>query len=162
MDVDLIFKIAAIGILVAVLNLVLARSGREEQAMMTTLAGLVVVLMMLVRQISDLFDLIKSLFSLLLALSICGGVLLYSLSGMKAILALLEQMSLAGGLSEDLLRPLVKTVGIALVSRVGAELCRDANQGALATVVETAGAFSAIVVAIPLFTAVWELLRGML
>lgn len=64
MDVDLIFKIAAIGILVAVLNLVLARSGREEQAMMTTLAGLVVVLMMLVRQISNLFDLIKSLFSL--------------------------------------------------------------------------------------------------
>lgn len=64
MDVDLIFKIAAVGILVAVLNLVLARSGREEQAMMTTLAGLVVVLMMLVQQISDLFDLIKSLFSL--------------------------------------------------------------------------------------------------
>ena len=64
MDVDLIFKIAAVGILVAVLNLVLARSGREEQAMMTTLAGLVVVLMMLVRQISDLFDLIKYLFSL--------------------------------------------------------------------------------------------------
>ena len=64
MDVDLIFKIAAVGILVAVLNLVLARSGREEQAMMTTLAGLVVVLMMLARQISDLFDLVKSLFSL--------------------------------------------------------------------------------------------------
>ena len=64
MDVDLIFKIAAVGILVAVLNLVLARSGREAQAMMTTLAGLVVVLMMLVRQISDLFDLVKSLFSL--------------------------------------------------------------------------------------------------
>ena len=64
MDVDLIFKIAAVGILVAVLNLVLARSGREEQAMMTTLAGLVGGLMMLVRQISDLFDLVKSLFSL--------------------------------------------------------------------------------------------------
>ena len=64
MDVDLIFKIAAIGILVAVLNLLLVRSGREEQAMMTTLAGLVVVLMMLVQQISDLFDLVKRLFSL--------------------------------------------------------------------------------------------------
>ena len=64
MDVDLIFKIAAIGILVAVLNLLLVRSGREEQAMMTTLAGLVVVLMMLVPQISDLFDLVKTLFSL--------------------------------------------------------------------------------------------------
>lgn len=64
MDVDLIFKIAAIGILVAVLNLLLVRSGREEQAMMTTLAGLVVVLMMLVQQISDLFDLVQTLFSL--------------------------------------------------------------------------------------------------
>ena len=61
MDVDLIFKIAAIGILVAVLNQLLVRSGREEQAMMTTLAGLVVVLMMMVQEISDLFDLIKTL-----------------------------------------------------------------------------------------------------
>ena len=62
MDVDLIFKIAAVGILVAVLNQLLVRSGREEQAMMTTLAGLVVVMMMLVREISDLFQLIKTLF----------------------------------------------------------------------------------------------------
>ena len=62
MDIDLIFKIAAIGIIVAVLNQLLVRSGREEQAMMTTLAGLVVVLMMMVRQISDLFELIRTLF----------------------------------------------------------------------------------------------------
>ena len=62
MDVDLIFKIAAIGILVAVLNQLLVRSGREEQAMMTTLAGLGVVLMILVQKISDLFELIKMLF----------------------------------------------------------------------------------------------------
>ena len=62
MDVDLIFKIAAIGILVAVLNQLLIRSGREEQAMMTTLAGLVVVLMILVQEISNLFNLIKTLF----------------------------------------------------------------------------------------------------
>ena len=59
---DLIFKIAAIGILVAVLNQLLVRSGREEQAMMTTFAGLVVVLMMMVQEISDLFNLIKTLF----------------------------------------------------------------------------------------------------
>ncbi len=64
MDVDLIFKIAAIGIIVAVLNQVLIRSGREEQAMMTTLAGLIVVLMMLITQISALFDTIKQLFGL--------------------------------------------------------------------------------------------------
>lgn len=64
MDVDLIFKIAAIGILVAVLNQVLSRAGRDEQAMMTTLAGLVVVLMMVVREISSLFELVKDLFQL--------------------------------------------------------------------------------------------------
>lgn len=62
MDIDLIFKIAAVGIIVAVLNQLLVRSGREEQALMTTLAGLVVVLMILVREISDLFSLIKTLF----------------------------------------------------------------------------------------------------
>ena len=64
MEVDLIFKIAAVGILVAVLNQLLVRSGREEQAMMTTLAGLVVVMMILVREISGLFQLIKTLFDL--------------------------------------------------------------------------------------------------
>ena len=61
MEVDLIFKIAAIGILVAVLNQVLSR---DEQAMMTTLAGLVVVLMMVVQEIASLFDLVKDLFGL--------------------------------------------------------------------------------------------------
>ncbi len=62
MDVDLIFKIAAIGILVAVLNQLLIRSGREEQAMMTTLAGLIVVTMMVVQEISRLFSMIQSVF----------------------------------------------------------------------------------------------------
>ena len=64
MDVDLIFKIAAIGILVAVLNQVLSRAGRDEQAMLTTLAGVVVVLMMVVREIAELFALVKALFGL--------------------------------------------------------------------------------------------------
>lgn len=64
MDIDLIFKIAAIGILVSVLNQVLIRAGREEQAMMTTLAGLIVVLLMIIQQISNLFDTIKSTFNL--------------------------------------------------------------------------------------------------
>ena len=64
MEIDLIFKIAAIGIIVAVLNQLLIRSGREDQAMMTTQAGLVVVLSILVKQISVLFVTIKSLFAL--------------------------------------------------------------------------------------------------
>jgi len=62
MDIDLVFKIAAIGIIVSILNQVLARSGRDEQATMTTLAGLVVVLMMIAQKVAELFDLVKTLF----------------------------------------------------------------------------------------------------
>ena len=62
MDIDLVFKIAAIGIIVSILNQVLSRSGREEQATMTTIAGLIVVLMMIAQRIADLFDLVKTLF----------------------------------------------------------------------------------------------------
>ncbi len=64
MDVDLIFRIAAIGIIVSVLYQVLLRSGREEQAMMTSLAGLIVVLMIIIQEISDLFETVKSVFGL--------------------------------------------------------------------------------------------------
>lgn len=63
MEVDLIFRIAAVGILVAVLNLLLSRAGRDEQALMTTIAGLIVVLVLLLQKISDLFNLLQSLFS---------------------------------------------------------------------------------------------------
>lgn len=62
MEIDLVFKIAAIGIIVSILNQVLSRSGREEQATMTTLAGLVVVLVMIAQEIAGLFDLVKDLF----------------------------------------------------------------------------------------------------
>ena len=62
MEIDLIFKIAAVGIIVAILNQVLSRSGRDEQATMTTLAGLVVVLMIVAQKISELFDLVQRLF----------------------------------------------------------------------------------------------------
>ena len=64
MTIDFVFRIAAIGIIVAVLNQLLIRSGREEQAMMTTLAGLIVVLMMMIGEISKLFDTVKSVFGL--------------------------------------------------------------------------------------------------
>lgn len=64
MEIDLIFKIAAIGIIVSILNQVLSKSGREEQATMTTLMGLVVVLMMVASKISELFELVKDLFNL--------------------------------------------------------------------------------------------------
>lgn len=62
MDIDLIFKIAAIGIIISILNQVLSKTGREEQATMTTIAGLVVVLMIVAQKIADLFDLVKRLF----------------------------------------------------------------------------------------------------
>ena len=62
MEVELIFKVAAVGILVAVLNILLTRSGREEQALMVTITGLIIGLVLVVQKISELFGLIKSLF----------------------------------------------------------------------------------------------------
>ena len=100
--------------------------------------------------------------AILLALSVCAGLLLFGLSRLGTVLSALKQLAQAGGLSSDLLQPLVKTVGIALVTRTGVELCRDAKQGAMASVVEMAGAFCAIIVSLPLLGAVWKLLRGML
>ena len=67
-----------------------------------------------------------------------------------------------GGLPTDLFLPLVKTVGIALVSRTGSDLCRDAGESAMASLVETAGAVTAILVSLPLFQAAWDMLRGLL
>lgn len=64
MEIDLVFKIAAIGIIVAVLNQVLIRAGREEQAMMTALAGLIVVLLMMIQEINGLFDAVKTTFGI--------------------------------------------------------------------------------------------------
>lgn len=64
MDIELLFKIAGVGILVAVLNLVLSKAGREDQAMMTTLTGVIIVLMMVISKISELFDVVRSTFNL--------------------------------------------------------------------------------------------------
>ncbi len=64
MDIDLLFKIAGIGILIAVLNQVLTKAGREDQAMMTTLTGVIIVLMMVISKISELFDMVRSTFNL--------------------------------------------------------------------------------------------------
>ncbi|MBR5501281.1 MAG: stage III sporulation protein AC [Clostridia bacterium] len=64
MDIDLIFKIAGIGIIVAIINQLLSKSGRDEQALMVTLSGLVIVLLMLAGKISELFNVLKRLFSL--------------------------------------------------------------------------------------------------
>lgn len=80
MDIDLIFKIAAIGIIVAVLNLLLKRAERDEQAMMTTLAGLIVVLLMIVRQIGNLFETNKRSVWIVINENIYNSVLLYFLN----------------------------------------------------------------------------------
>lgn len=93
-----------------------------------------------------------------LGLAVCAVVVLL-LRGLAEVLDMLEELAAAGGLPEGLFTPLVKTLGIALVSRLGGEICRDAGQGAMAAVLDTAGAFGAVLVSLPLVRAAWELLR---
>ena len=85
-----------------------------------------------------------------LGLAVCAVVGVLLLRGLAEVLDMLE---------EGLFTPLVKTLGIALVSRLGGEICRDAGQGAMAAVLDTAGAFGAVLVSLPLVRAAWELLR---
>ena len=100
-----------------------------------------------------------------LAAAILGAVLRQhspetaAVLGLAEVLDMLEELAAAGGLPEGLFTPLVKTLGIALVSRLGDEICRDAGQGAMAAVLDTAGAFGAVLVSLPLVRAAWELLR---
>ena len=100
--------------------------------------------------------------ALLLALAVCLGILLILVRQLGEVCDFLREVLTWGGLPEEAFAPLAKTVGIALISRTGAELCRDAGEGAVASVLEMAGAFAAILVAVPLFQAVWEMLQTLL
>ena len=99
---------------------------------------------------------------LLLALAVCAVVMIAMTGPIKDILDMLRQMMARSGIGAEVFEPLVKIVGIALICRIGTELCRDAGQGAMASLVEMGGAFGAILMAVPLFRAVWEILQSML
>ena len=98
---------------------------------------------------------------LMLALSICAVSLVALLVPIREVVDLLRQMMSWSGMSEEVFAPLLKTLGIAMICRVGTDLCRDAGQSAMASLVEMGGAFGAVLVSIPLLRAVWELLQSL-
>ena len=95
----------------------------------------------------------------LAVVAVAGSVLMQTVG---QALSLLGRFIALGDFDAALFRPLIKTTGIAIVSRLGSDLCRDAGEGAMASLVEMAGSFSAILVALPLFETVWEMLQTML
>ncbi|MEA5142262.1 MAG: stage III sporulation AC/AD family protein [Oscillibacter sp.] len=99
---------------------------------------------------------------LMLALAVCLAALWF-LSGLFGeITAFIRELMNAEGLSSELFSPLVKTVGIAIISRVGSDVCKDAGQASLGSLVEMGGSFCAVLVALPLFGAVWDMLSSLL
>ena len=169
MDVDLVFKIAAVGILVSVLNQVLTRSGREEQATMTTLAGLIVVLMLALGAVGVVAALFAVMvrqrapeMALVLAMAACVLLLWNTLPLLESIRDVMEELASLTEISPALLRPMLQTVGLALVTKLAAALCRDAGEGSLAAFVEVAGAAAAVLVALPLLKMVLQLVMGLL
>ena len=98
----------------------------------------------------------------LLALAVCGVAAMVLMEPLEELRDFWEDAAAWGELPAELFTPLIKTVGIALLSRTGSDLCRDAGEGAIASVLETAGAVAAIAVSLPLFRAAWELLRSLL
>ena len=100
--------------------------------------------------------------ALLLSLAVCGVVAMVLMEPLEELRDFWEDAAAWGELPVELFTPLIKTVGIALLSRTGSDLCRDAGEGAIASVLETAGAVAAIAVSLPLFRTAWELLRSLL
>ncbi|MBQ0038177.1 MAG: stage III sporulation protein AD [Clostridiales bacterium] len=99
---------------------------------------------------------------MLLALAVCLVVLAALMGTLEEINAFVRQMMDASNLPPDIFVPLIKTLGIAVISRIGADLCRDAGQAAMASLMEMVGSFGAVLVSLPLFNAVWEMLQSML
>ena len=97
-----------------------------------------------------------------LTLAVCAAALLSALPAAAGAVELLRSMSSWGGLSEEILQPLLKTLGIVVLCRIAAAVCRDAGQSAMAALVELGGALSAVAVAAPLLRSVWELLTSLL
>ena len=151
MDIELVFKIAAIGIIVAVLNQLLIRSGREDQAMMTTLAGLVVVLSILVKQISTLFVTIKALFSVWLLLRLAQP-----LRGVLQAMVQLGQRTNAQAFS-----CLLRSAGILLLADYVRTLCEEAGAGTLAWCAGLAGRCLVLAAVWPLLEQIFQTIWGL-
>ena len=189
MDIDLIFKIAAVGIIVSILNQVLVRSGREEQATMTSLAALVVVLMIVVQRIAELFDMVKTLMetvgkliaaaliccalnlllrkqapelTLALCAVVCALCFLTVLPFFSPVLAFVRRLEEITGLSQAVFAPLFKTAAIGLLSQLAGTLCRDSGQQALGQTIEICSGFLCIYLALPLLEMVLSLLQTMI
>ena len=99
--------------------------------------------------------------ALLLAVAVCGAAALAAVRGVREVWAFLEDLLAAVEISSTLFLPLLKTAGIAVVTRIGADLCRDAGESAVAAV-EMAGAMGALLAVLPLMQAAWEVLRSLL
>lgn len=106
----------------------------------------------------------KNVQELGLVLALMAGVLIlsYALSALQSVRDLLETLADTAGLAPAVLAPVVKTVGIAIVTHVSAEVCRDAKEGGIASFLETAGAAAALFVALPLVRAVLDMVTGLL
>ena len=179
MDVDLVFKIAAIGILVAVLNILLSRAGRDEQALMTTIAGLVVVLVLVIQKISvrfnqePVFPVMEPVFQaiIIVVIAAAAAATVYkTVPGMSLLLSMaaaLLALFLCIGLLEPLAAffhdaiavsklsgvytgPLLKCMTISILTMIGESLCKDAGQAAGACAVQLVGVAAALYAALPL------------
>ena len=100
--------------------------------------------------------------SILLVLAVCAAALFAMTDAMENVVSFLQEVYVWGSLPPDIFSPLIKTTGIALISHTGAELCRDAEQKTMAFLLETSGAAAAVVVALPLFERVWDMLKQFL
>ena len=162
MDINLLFKIAAIGILVAVLYQVLVRAGREDQAMMTTLAGLIIVLTMVIKEIIVILKQYRPEFAMYA--SLIAGILIFALIATKlsGIIEVLKSLSSKTAINNEFLVLLIKITGIAILTEFTVSICKDAGESAIASKVDLGGKVIIMSMSVPIMSSLLEVILNIL
>ena len=190
MDISIIFKIAAVGIIVSVIGQILKHSGREEQAFLTSLAGLILVLMWIIPYIYELFNTIKNLFEVLmftvgvfgiiiviLALQLknikseysvvimivgCVIIFFYSISGIIKVVEILKKIINDTGINDEQIIILLKIMGISYIAEFVSDIAKDSGYSALSNQIQIYGKITILVVSVPILESLINCINGLL
>ena len=141
MDISLIFKIAAVGIIVSVVGQILKHSGREEQAFLTSLAGLILV-----------FKSIKPEYGIMISVVGCAFIFLYSLVRVNEIVEMVERLAGITSVSREYIKIILKITGVTFISEIASDIAKDCGYQAVANQVQIFGKLSVLVISFPVFT----------
>ena len=155
MDISIIFKIAAVGIIVSVIGQILKHSGREEQAFLTSLAGIIVILALQLKNI-------KSEYSVVIMIVGCVIIFFYSISGIIKVVEILKKIINDTGINDEQIIILLKIMGISYIAEFVSDIAKDSGYSALSNQIQIYGKITILVVSVPILESLINCINGLL